>query len=132
MDLLSESAINIIAEGTRIEGTVAFDRVTRVHGTLSGRVSGAAGSTLVLAETALVEGDVDADTLIVDGYVRGDIRARTRVVLSRTARVVGNIRTRSLTIEFGAYFEGKSTMEQEDRPAPAEPSRGRPQAPSPA
>src|SRR5690606_28692184 len=53
-----ESAINIIAEGTRLEGTVTFDQVARVHGTLSGEVRANPGSTLILAETAVVEGNI--------------------------------------------------------------------------
>jgi cytoskeletal protein CcmA (bactofilin family) len=133
MSDIRESAINVVSEGTRIEGTVVFDRVSRVHGTLKGEVKANPGSTLILAETAVVEGGINADVLLIDGFVRGDVRARTKVVISGTGRVVGNIRTPSLTIEFGAYFEGRSLMENEPRsrstdaaPATASPS------PSPA
>lgn len=113
MDRLSESAINIVSEGTRIEGKVTFDQISRVHGALVGQVSGAPGSTVILGETAMVEGNIDADTLIVDGFVQGDIRAQTRVLISSTGRVVGNIKTPSLVVEFGAYFEGKCSTEEQ-------------------
>lgn len=109
-----ETHSNIVAEGTRIEGKVTFENITRVHGVLVGEVHAASGSTLILAETSVVEGNIDADTLMIDGFVKGDIHARTRVVVSATGRVVGNIRTPSLTVDFGAYFEGQCSMGQSE------------------
>ena len=108
---IHESDINIVSEGAKIEGKITFNQMSRVHGVLIGEVRAEDGSTLVLSETAVVEGTIDADTLMVDGFVRGDIRAKTRVLISRTGRVLGNITTPSLQVEFGAYFEGKCGME---------------------
>jgi cytoskeletal protein CcmA (bactofilin family) len=115
---LQESHLNMVAEGTRIEGQVTFDQISRVHGVLIGQVRAKAGSTLILSETGVVEGNIDADILMIDGYVHGDVVAKTRVVVSRTGRIVGNIKTPSLTLEFGAYFEGKCTMPQAALTAP--------------
>lgn len=112
MPEITESSVNIIAEGTRIEGSIVFDEISRVHGTLVGDVLAKAGSTLILAESALVEGNLKVDHLYVDGFVRGDIDARTKVVVSGTGRVIGNIRTPSLLIEYGGYFEGDCSMEK--------------------
>jgi cytoskeletal protein CcmA (bactofilin family) len=111
MNSLHETAINMISEGTRIEGQVVFDHVSRIHGILVGEVRAKEGSTLILSQTAVVEGNIEADTLIIDGYIHGDVFAKTRVLISRTGRIVGNIKTRSLVLEFGAYFEGRCTME---------------------
>jgi cytoskeletal protein CcmA (bactofilin family) len=106
-----ETGMNLIAEGTRLEGQITLDRVARVHGTLVGRVRGLPGSTLIFTETAAVEGDVSGDRVLIDGFVRGDIEATTQVVVSGTGRVIGNIRTPSLQLDFGAYFEGRCEME---------------------
>ena len=108
---LTEGALNLVSEGTRIEGKVCFDQVTRVHGTLVGEVEAKPGSTLILGETSVVEGNVLADALWIDGYVRGDVKASTRVVISPTGRVIGNIHTPSLVVDFGGYFEGKCLMD---------------------
>jgi len=112
---IRETAINMISEGTRLEGRMVFERVSRVHGTLVGEVLARPGSTLILSETAVVEGNIEADTLLVDGFVQGDISATSKVVVSRTGRVVGNIRAPTLQLEFGAYFEGKCAMESQGR-----------------
>ncbi len=128
MTQITESTTNIISHGTRIEGKVTFSDVSRVHGTVHGTVDAIPGSTLVLSESAVVEGDVRADTVTIDGFVRGDVSAKTRVVVSGTGRVIGNIRTPSLIVEFGAYFEGKCTME----PTETTGSAPSPETPSPA
>ena len=112
MTSIQETSVNIIAEGTRIEGQIVFDQVSRVYGILIGDVKAKDGSTLILSETAVVEGQIEADTLIIDGYVQGDISAKSKIVISKTGRVIGNIRTSNLTMEFGAYFEGQCSMPQ--------------------
>ena len=111
MSTFQETAVNMISENTRIEGQVIFDQISRVHGVLIGEVRAKDGSTLILSETAVVEGNIEADTLIIDGYIHGNVFAKSRVVISRTGRIVGNVKTRSLVLEFGAYFEGRCSME---------------------
>ena len=110
MSSLKETQINMISEGTRIEGEITFDQVSRIHGVLVGRVQSKPGSTLILSETGVVEGNIEADVLMINGYVRGDIKTKTRVFVSKTGRVIGNIETPSLVLEFGAYFEGACKM----------------------
>ena len=121
---LNETSVNVISESTRIEGKIVVDQVTRFHGTLIGEVQAREGSTLIVTESAVIEGEILADTLIIDGFVQGNIRARTRVFVSGTGRVVGNIQTPSLKLDFGAYFEGSCNQE----PPPGGPAGLRPLA----
>jgi cytoskeletal protein CcmA (bactofilin family) len=122
MKNLNETSVNIISEGTRIEGKVVFDQVSRFHGMLIGEAHAREGSTLVLTESSFVEGDIFADTLWIDGFVQGNVHARTRVVVSGTGRVIGNIQSPSLKLEFGAYFEGTCNMEQKPQHSAPSPS----------
>ncbi len=117
--MLYETTINLVAEGTEIQGHVTFDHISKVHGILTGEIDAKMGSTLILSTTALVEGNITADSLIIDGYVQGNIIATTRVFISKTGRVIGNIQTPSLILEFGAYFEGRCTMENQDTQQPS-------------
>ena len=109
-----ESKINIISEGTRLEGTLIFEETSRIHGVLVGEIQAVTGSTLILAETSVVEGNIHADTLMVDGYVRGNVTTKSRLVISRTGRIIGNIHTPALKLEPGSYFEGRCTMDEKD------------------
>ncbi len=110
MSHLHETQINIVSEGSRMEGDITFDQVSRIHGVLIGQIKSKPGSTLILSETSMVEGSIEADALMIDGYVKGNIKTTTRVIVSRTGRVIGNIETPSLILEFGAYFEGACKM----------------------
>lgn len=113
MSDFQETTVNVLAEGTQLEGRITLDRISRVHGILKGEVSAKDGSTLILCETSTVEGIIQADVLMIDGFVQGDIFAKNRVVISRTGRVIGTIHTPSLKIEFGGYFEGRCRMGKE-------------------
>jgi cytoskeletal protein CcmA (bactofilin family) len=103
---IRETSINIIAESTKLEGEIFFTDVSRVHGVLKGEIHSQAGSTLILTESSMVEGNIRADLLLVDGYVRGNIFASSKVVISNTGRVIGNINAPVVKMEFGSYFEG--------------------------
>ena len=110
MNSISEGQVNLITTGTRFEGRVSFDQTSRIQGVIHGEIHAEEGSTLILAETSVVEGKILADTLYVEGFVKAEIEATTRVVISRTGRVIGKIRTPSLKVEFGAFFEGQCDM----------------------
>jgi cytoskeletal protein CcmA (bactofilin family) len=109
---MNETAINIISEGTRLEGKFYFEEVCRVFGILVGEVHAAPGSTLILGDSSMVEGDVYADTLIIDGYVKGNIVSSGKVLISASGRVIGTIKTPTLKLEPGSYFEGHCSTEE--------------------
>jgi cytoskeletal protein CcmA (bactofilin family) len=111
-----ESRSNMVAESTEIEGKVVFQNTTRFHGKIRGEVRCGSGSTLLLAETAFIDGDIYAEEIWIDGYVRGNVVATSRVIITGKGRVVGSIETPSLQVEFGAYFEGVTRMEKSGRP----------------
>jgi cytoskeletal protein CcmA (bactofilin family) len=48
--------------------------------------------------------------VVVSGEVNGDIEARTLLHLHKTARFMGNVKTRNLVIEEGASFNGHVDM----------------------
>lgn len=109
-DLIHETEVTVIGEGIRLDGKLALGGVVRVYGRLSGEIVAAPESSLILMESAVVEGTLDVDTLVVAGFIRGDIRARSRVSIEGTGRVIGNIETPAIAIDFGAYLEGETKM----------------------
>lgn len=121
---VEENEVTIVGESTRVEGKIVFDQMTRVHGVLVGEIESKPGSTLILAESGLVEGTVSADTLIVDGTIQGNIFVKSRLLVSRTGRILGNIHTPSLTLDFGAFFEGTCQMPESGTPATNKGSAG--------
>ena len=70
---------------------------------------------LAIGETGRIEGSVQADVVEVRGRVTGAITAK-QVRLYASAHVDGDITHEQLTMEAGAYFQGRSLRFQ--RPAP--------------
>jgi cytoskeletal protein CcmA (bactofilin family) len=83
---------------------------------------------LTVGEEALVGGSIAAETVKVYGKVEGAIRA-SHVVLYATAQVEGEIHSQFLSIEEGAYFEGRARKLSDAReiapPAATHASNGR-------
>ena len=65
------------------------------------------GSQIIIGEKAKVTGSIIADEVVVRGHVMGSIRGR-KVVLQASSHVDGDIHHKTLSIEQGAFFEGKS------------------------
>jgi cytoskeletal protein CcmA (bactofilin family) len=66
-------------------------------------------TSLVISPNAQIVGSVAAEKVVVNGRVEGPIQGGD-VVLKSKAHVVGDIRHQSLTIEKGAYFEGRAAQ----------------------
>ncbi|TDI76270.1 MAG: polymer-forming cytoskeletal protein [Bacteroidetes bacterium] len=105
--------INMIGEGTTVEGTLRAKDDIRISGRIIGSlvVEGKA----IIAAGGEVEGDVNAGDADVAGRIKGEISVKGRLLLKSTARVEGTIRTTRLIVEEGAIVEGKCEMGQLDK-----------------
>ncbi|HVS80904.1 MAG TPA: polymer-forming cytoskeletal protein [Pyrinomonadaceae bacterium] len=93
-------------DGPAPASQLKFEGTLRLDCSVSGVVHSRTG-TLTVGETAELQANIFVATAIIDGLVRGDIRATERVELGSTARVIGNIETPALSIQPGAVFEGQ-------------------------
>src|SRR6266704_887293 len=76
--------------------------------TLIGKASRVHGD-LEFAGGLHLEGNVEADNVMLNGAVRGDIVARERIVLGATATVQGNVYYGVIEMTLGAQIMGKLT-----------------------
>ncbi len=88
------------------DSAIRFEGTLRLEGNISSVVHSRTG-TVTVGETAELQGNIFVAVAIINGFVRGDIRAAERVELSSGARVMGNIETPALAIQPGAMFEGQ-------------------------
>ena len=95
----------IIAEGLKIRGSVSAEGLVEVNGQIEGDVH---CTSLFISSNAVINGGVEADRVVVNGKVEGPIRS-SEVMLKSHAHVVGDIQCQHLSIERGAYFDGRST-----------------------
>ena len=94
----------VIAEGLKIVGSVTAEGLVEVNGQIEGEVH---CTSLIISHKAHVRGTVEAERIVVNGKVEGPIQGGN-VILKSQAYVVGDILHRSLTIENGAHFDGRS------------------------
>lgn len=99
----------LIGKGVRVAGDVDFLGGMHLDGAIAGNVRSnpAPDSTLSVSETGSVEGSVDVPNVILEGQVRGDIRAAERVVLGASARVEGDVYYGVIEMTVGAQITGK-------------------------
>ena len=97
-----------LGQGSRVEGKLTFEGSVRVDGQIEGEIS--AQDSVIIGEGAELNAQIQANTVVVQGRVTGDITARKRVELKAPATVIGNISTPSLVIHEGVVFEGHCSM----------------------
>lgn len=101
---------------SEFEGTLCSKETVRIDGRVIGELR--CEKTVLIGEAGTVLADVTAETVEVSGEVRGNITARTKLTLTRTARVTGDLTTPGIVIEEGATLQGRIRIGSEER-APA-------------
>jgi cytoskeletal protein CcmA (bactofilin family) len=87
--------------------TIIGDLQTDGHIEVDGRVIGNVnGSSVTVSENGQVEGSILAETVTIFGIAVGPVQAN-KVLIGSSAQVVGNIFHNELTVEPGAYHEGR-------------------------
>ena len=95
--------LSIVGAGLTVLGDVDCPGGLQVFGTVEGNIR---AGTLIVEVDGHVEGRVFAQKLVVGGSINGPVTA-TDIRLEATARVTGNITHNMLTVEPGAYLEGR-------------------------
>ena len=100
---------SLIAHGSRVEGNLKFTEGLRVDGEVVGdiRAMTEEPSMLVISEAAVVQGEIHADHVIVNGTVRGPVHARELLELQPKAHVEGDVSYRALEMHQGAVISGQ-------------------------
>jgi cytoskeletal protein CcmA (bactofilin family) len=101
---------SIIASDMTVTGDLETEGVVRVEGRVKGTVR--VGSQVLVAEGAVIEGDLHTQEAVVAGQVSGAIHARERVELQASALVTGDILTPRISIVEGARVTGEVKMDQ--------------------
>lgn len=101
---------SLITDEMRIEGNLSGDGELQIDGFVRGDVKIA---KLTIGEHGRVEGSVTSETLECRGKVVGSIVAR-EVRLYASSHVDGDITHDELSIEAGAYFQGRAVRLQKN------------------
>ena len=103
----------IVGNDTRISGRVSVKGTIRVDGIVEGDVQ---ADWVIVGETGKILGNTRARGMVVAGSVEGDIEATETVELREKASMVGEIHVPKLAVSEGAVFEGRARMKSEAGP----------------
>jgi len=87
------------------KGELAFEKGVRLLGKFEGEID--SGGQLLIAGGASLNGNVKADTIRIDGNVKGNLDAKAKVQLSESARVEGDVQAARLEVAEGAVLVGR-------------------------
>ena len=99
---------NVLSSDVEIKGTVKFTNDLVVDGKIEGDIT--SDGTLTVGENARIKAEIKTAAIIIYGKVHGNLTATDRIEIKSTAEVVGDIKAKTLSIEAGAIFVGKSTI----------------------
>lgn len=122
----SARGLSTLSSDLQFEGGITGGGDLQIDGAIKGDVR---VGRLIVGETGAVEGNVSADYVEVRGRIVGGISGK-QVKLIATAYVDGDITAEQMSIDIGAYFQGRVLQGRREAPAPT--PAPRPAAPEPA
>jgi cytoskeletal protein CcmA (bactofilin family) len=102
------SSKNVLNSDVEIKGNLKFAGELTFEGKLEGEII--TDGTLNLGDSAVITGNISAQTVVVRGKVNGNITAKEKIEIKAKAEVFGDIRATKLAIEEGVTFVGKTEV----------------------
>ena len=104
--------LSIIGENSFFQGKFYIQDELQIDGRFEG--TALFTDTLVIGKKGKVKSDINANNVMIEGIVIGNIAAKNSIMLLPSARVLGNIKTPELIIQNGVVLEGKCTISSDD------------------
>lgn len=98
-------SINIIGQGTEINGDLNTKSDIRIDGKIIGNLKSKA--KVVISATGEVVGDIFSESAEISGKVTGDVTTGEILFLKATANLKGDVFSNKLVVESGANLIGK-------------------------
>ena len=92
----------VLGEDAVFKGELRFEKGMKLLGKFEGQ--------MVVAEGAALTGDAKAGTIKIEGQVKGNIHAATKIQLSASARLEGDLQTQRLEVAEGAVLIGRCVV----------------------
>ena len=122
---------NTLGSDVEIKGNLKFSGELTFDGKIDGEIQ--TDGVLNLGDSATVNGNINAQSVVVRGKVNGNITAKEKIDLKTKTELFGDIRAAKLSVEEGVTFVGKTEVNPNKispTPAPARPGEP-PKTPEP-
>ena len=112
IDFEAKETKTIIGENISIEGNIRGDGDLVIEGSVKGSIE-LEKHHLRVDSKGHVEGEIKAGDVTVSGRIVGNITALNKVSLTKEANFTGEIKSKRISVEDGAYLKATIQLEQE-------------------
>jgi cytoskeletal protein CcmA (bactofilin family) len=107
-DIPATEISTLLGKDAEIRGSMKTQGSIRVDGVIIGELTST--KTVTIGATGSVDGNINAEDIIISGKVKGVLTARGRIALEASAQLDGDVNATRLSIADGAVFRGRSNM----------------------
>jgi len=104
----ANGSTSLLSKEVKIEGEIQGNENLQVDGRFKGTIKIA--GDIYIGPTGVVDADIEADSVIVQGQLNGNVLARKQLQIQSSGKLVGDCTAQSIDIKEGALFEGRSKM----------------------
>ncbi|MCL4789399.1 MAG: polymer-forming cytoskeletal protein [Verrucomicrobia bacterium] len=108
MSTTGNASKNVLNSDVEIHGNLKFAGELTFEGKLEGEVQ--TDGLLNLGDTAVITGNINAQSVVVRGRINGNITAKEKIEIKAKAELFGDIRATKLVVEEGVTFVGKTEV----------------------
>ena len=112
---------NVLSSDVEIKGDLKFSGEMTFDGKIDGEIKGE--GPLLLGESSVVNGNIEAQSAVVRGKVTGNIVTKEKLEIKGKTELFGDIRTSRLSIEEGVTFVGRAEVNPNKLTATPPPAR---------
>lgn len=120
MSTTGSNSKNTLASDVEIKGNLKFSGELTLDGKLEGEIQ--TDGVLNLGDTAVVTGNINAQSVVVRGKINGNITAKEKIEIKAKTELFGDIRAAKLSVEEGVTFVGKAEVNP-NKVSPSAPPR---------
>lgn len=105
-----------VGPGLKIRGEITGNSDLYLDGQATGKIR-VNGARVTVGPQGKVQADIDAQEIVVNGEVEGNLKAGAKVRLGASSHVEGSLAAPSVGIDDGARFRGKVEVTRTTKPA---------------
>ncbi|GEM_PF-1675559 len=98
----------ILEASVDVKGNLRSEGNVKIDGKLEGNVD--IGGHLIMGDPAEVKGNINAYSAVISGTVTGNVKVKTLLELTETAKIVGDVDIAKLKVAEGALLIGNCKM----------------------
>jgi cytoskeletal protein CcmA (bactofilin family) len=108
MNVAAGTGKNVLTADVEIKGNLKFSGELTFDGKLEGEIQ--TDGALNLGDSATINGNINAQSVVVRGKINGNIYAKEKIEIKAKAELFGDIRAAKLIVEEGVTFVGKTEV----------------------